>query len=38
VFGYSRAQEKTNTKFDTLELAKIAVFHGIEYFKETNEW
>ncbi len=25
-------------QFDTFELAKIAVFHGIEYFKEKNEW
>jgi len=25
-------------QFDTLELAKIAVFHGIEYFKEKYEW
>lgn len=25
-------------QFDTLELAKLAVFDGIEYFKEKNEW
>ena len=25
-------------QFDTLELAKLAVFEGIEYFKEKNEW
>ncbi len=26
-----------NKKFDTIELAKVAVFNGIEYYKKKNE-
>ena len=25
-------------QFDTIELAKVAAFDGIEYYKEKNEW
>lgn len=25
-------------QFDTIELAKVAAFNGIEYYKEKNEW
>jgi len=27
-----------NKCFDTIELAKVAAFNGIEYYKERNEW
>jgi hypothetical protein len=25
-------------QFDTIEIAKVAAFNGIEYFKEKNQW